>query len=599
MAKLRTKINKGLINILSPTCVKINRNNFEYGENIARIYGITKYPQTTPTGFLSKVTNIPKTFVNIHYRPVANNVITAAINRNTKQNMEQQATSKEMNELKEASISIENMNDLLEMLLRDNERMGQVSVNIMGLSKEKETFEQVENSINDNVASISSINRALPNLQKQCLESISPTYQMDERINEIYGKVMPLSTFVGGFPFASTGFNDGQGYYLAKDVNNSLIITDFWLRSNDRTNSNMVVTGKPGSGKSTAVKHILLNEYARGTKLFILDPEREYIDMAKTLGGDVINVVGGKNKINPLQILKAPVDEDEEVVNGEKDNLNDLARHIGTLEVFFKLYNNDITNLELAELKKCIIKTYNKKDIDWNTDIDELNNEDYPILSDLYETIEIESKKEPDSKELKNLLSYLYDLVKGADQFLWNGHTNININSNIVVFDTKDLQSASDNKKSAEYYNVITYIWNMVEYDRSEKTLICADESYLMVDVRVPQTLIFLRNISKRIRKYEGSLILITHDVEDFLNPSIKQYGQSLLSTACYKILFGTDGQNLLEEIKLFNLTDAERELLEAQIRGHALFIAGTKKIHANFVIDETEFYYMGSAGGR
>ena len=323
MAKLRTKINKGLINILSPTCVKINRNNFEYGENIARIYGITKYPQTTPTGFLSKVTNIPKTFVNIHYRPVANNVITAAINRNTKQNMEQQATSKEMNELKEASISIENMNDLLEMLLRDNERMGQVSVNIMGLSKEKETFEQVENSINDNVASISSINRALPNLQKQCLESISPTYQMDERINEIYGKVMPLSTFVGGFPFASTGFNDGQGYYLAKDVNNSLIITDFWLRSNDRTNSNMVVTGKPGSGKSTAVKHILLNEYARGTKLFILDPEREYIDMAKTLGGDVINVVGGKNKINPLQILKAPVDEDEEVVNGEKDNLND------------------------------------------------------------------------------------------------------------------------------------------------------------------------------------------------------------------------------------------------------------------------------------
>ena len=224
MAKLRTKINKGLINILSPTCVKINRNNFEYGENIARIYGITKYPQTTPTGFLSKITNIPKTFVNIHYRPVANNVITAAINRNTRQNMEQQATSREMNELKEASISIENMNDLLEMLLRDNERMGQVSVNIMGLSKEEDTFEQVENSINDNVASISSINRALPNLQKQCLESISPTYQMDERINEIYGKVMPLSTFIGGFPFASTGFNDGQGYYLAKDVNNSLII---------------------------------------------------------------------------------------------------------------------------------------------------------------------------------------------------------------------------------------------------------------------------------------------------------------------------------------------------------------------------------------
>ena len=599
MGKMRKKLNKGLINILSPTCVKINRNNFEYGENIARVYGITKYPQTSSTGFLSKVTNIPNTFVNIHYRPVANNVITAAINRNTKQNLEQQMTSKELNDLKEASIGIENMNDLLEMILRENEKMGQVSVNIMGFNKTEEGFAEVENRINDNVASISSICRALPNLQKQCLESISPTYKMDDRINEIYGKVMPLSTYIGGFPFASTGFNDGSGYYLGKDVNNSLIITDFWLRSNDRTNSNMVITGKPGSGKSTATKHILLNEYARGTKIFCLDPEREYINMAKELDGDVINVVGGKNKINPLQILKAPVDEDEENTGNEKDNLNDLARHIGTLEVFFKLYNNDISNLEVAQLKKCLVTTYNKKGIDWNTDIEDLKPTDYPILSDLYETIETESKKDKDNIELKNLLSYLYDMVKGADQFLWNGHTNININSSFVVFDTKDLQSASDNKKSAEYYNVITYIWNLVEHDRKEKALICADESYLMVDVRVPQTLIFLRNISKRIRKYEGSLILITHDVEDFLNPAIKQYGQSLLSTACYKLLFGTDGQNLLEEIKLFNLTEAERELLEMQIRGHALFIAGTKKIHINFVIDETEFYYMGSAGGR
>ena len=121
----------------------------------------------------------------------------------------------------------------------------------------------------------------------------------------------------------------------------------------------------------------------------------------------------------------------------------------------------------------------------------------------------------------------------------------------------------------------------------------------MLIDTQVPQTLIFLRNVSKRIRKYEGGLCLITHDIEDFLNPAIKMYGQSLLSTACYKILFGTDGKNLEEETELFKLTEAENELLYAQRRGHALFIAGTKKIHANFVINDTEFKYMGNAGGR
>ncbi len=161
------------------------------------------------------------------------------------------------------------------------------------------------------------------------------------------------------------------------------------------------------------------------------------------------------------------------------------------------------------------------------------------------------------------------------------------------------MQDSSDNKKRAEYYNVITYIWNLIEKDRKEKVLFICDESYLLVDTQIPQTLIFLRNVSKRIRKYEGGLCLITHDVEDFLNPTIKMYGQSLLSTACYKILFGTDGQNLKEEVRLFNLTEAETELLYAQKRGHALFIAGTKKIHANFVLDEVSLKYMGSAGGR
>ena len=135
--------------------------------------------------------------------------------------------------------------------------------------------------------------------------------------------------------------------------------------------------------------------------------------------------------------------------------------------------------------------------------------------------------------------------------------------------------------------------------DRKEKVLFVCDESYLLIDPQVPQTLIFLRNASKRIRKYEGGLCLITHDIEDFLNPQIKMYGQSLLSTACYKILFGTDGKNLEEETTLFKLTEAENELLYSQKRGHALLIAGTKKIHAHFVLDETEFDYMGNAGGR
>jgi anion-transporting ArsA/GET3 family ATPase len=42
----------------------------------------------------------------------------------------------------------------------------------------------------------------------------------------------------------------------------------------------MVFMGVAGVGKSTAVKHLALSEYMKGTKLIFIDPEAEYKDTA-------------------------------------------------------------------------------------------------------------------------------------------------------------------------------------------------------------------------------------------------------------------------------------------------------------------------------
>ena len=76
-------------------------------------------------------------------------------------------------------------------------------------------------------------------------------------------------------------------------------------------------------------------------------------------------------------------------------------------------------------------------------------------------------------------------------------------------------------------------------------------------------------------------------------------YGQALLDIPCYKILMGTDGKNLKETADLYDLTEAEQELLLARKRGHALFMVGAKRLHIHFEIPEYKMYYMGKAGGR
>ncbi len=52
----------------------------------------------------------------------------------------------------------------------------------------------------------------------------------------------------------------------------------------------MVVIGKSGSGKSYATKSILANLAAENSKIFILDPENEYLGLARSLNGKIIDV---------------------------------------------------------------------------------------------------------------------------------------------------------------------------------------------------------------------------------------------------------------------------------------------------------------------
>jgi hypothetical protein len=76
-------------------------------------------------------------------------------------------------------------------------------------------------------------------------------------------------------------------------------------------------------------------------------------------------------------------------------------------------------------------------------------------------------------------------------------------------------------------------------------------------------------------------------------------YGQALLDLATYKIIMGTDGKNLQETKNLYNLTEAEEELIAEKQRGKALMLIGSKRLSINFEIPEYKFSYMGEAGGR
>ncbi len=589
---------EGLINYISPMGLEFNKNNLVIGENKASILSIIKYPQEVNYGWLGKLTNIQNTVACIKYKHVNTGEFIENVANSINKNMVDSEEHKDAIQRQRAEKAVKAGEKIIEALDSENETIGSMSLSLMSIANNDKSFEQANNILKSRVSALNCKSRVMANMQEEALKSISPYYVGAKIIDDVGMKVMPLKTLVGGVPFATSGYTDGSDakYIFAHDLNGGLVALDIWKRLGDRTNSNMAIFGVPGVGKSTVVKYIAINEFMTGTTNVFIDPEGEYKDLCINLGGIVINAGGGSGVINPLQIRNAPSTDEEDLQN------NILATHLQNLDVFFDLYFEDMPTIQKSILKETVIELYANYRITWDTDISTFSNTDFPIMDDLRKLVIIKAEDSESPKlkdEYSNLAILLKDISIGGDSFLFGNHSTIETNSKVVCFDTSGLQSSSDRVKKAQYFNILTYAWEIIARDKKEKVMLYCDEAYLMIDKKVPQSLVFLRNASKRARKYEGGIAVISHAVDDFLSPEIKQYGQALLDTPCFKILMGTDGKNLEELKNLYNLTEAEESFVLSKSRGKAVFMIGSSRLPVNFVIPKHKLELMGSAGGR
>lgn len=594
--------NNTLINLIAPIGFRFYKNKVDIGENTGKVYGITKYNENVDYGWFEPLMNIPGSIATINYTPLPEGDCSDVINSNMnviKRKLEQ--TTDELSK-KRLQRAWDNSDKMLDDISAKQESVGAVSTTIMTLAPEQ-YIDEADSRLRGEIKKGRHRYRLLANMQKEGYRTISPCFLPDKEINNVLDRIAPLKSIMGGFPFASSGYNDGSGYLFAtlSDSSNSTssnMILDLWKRGQDRNNSNLVIMGESGSGKSTKLKDIELMEYALGTKIIVIDPEREQKALCKKLKGNWINAGGGSGRINPLQVRPLPTDPDEDE---EDTGLPSLAAFLMHLKAWFQMACPDITISQLNMLEEMLILTYAQFNMGWDSDFDSFKNEEYPILSDLLNVIEsnLETIEEERKRDMLKVKDYIKNMVTGSLQFLWNGHTTINFDSDFIVLDTFDLQDTPDYIKGAQYYNILTWVWHIGSLNREEKTLIVADEAYLLIDRRIPTALVFLRNSLKRARKYEIAFAIVSHSVVDFLDEEIKKYGEAILDSSSIKILMGCDGKNLEDTVKLYNLTEAEEETIAMKQRGLAIMIIGRMHMKVKFEIAEYKWEYFGSAGGR
>lgn len=188
--------------------------------------------------------------------------------------------------------------------------------------------------------------------QKEGFSSVNPLGS--NQFGSMYERVLPASSVANLFPFNFSGKTDPNGFYIGRDKYGTNILVDFDRRTEDKTNSNILILGNSGQGKSYLMKLLLTNIRESGKKIIILDPEAEYEDLTNSLGGCYIDFMTGRYKINPLE-PKAWNDGQSEADKDAPDAFNKVTRlsqHIAFLKDFSEHTRILLIN-SLIHLKLC------------------------------------------------------------------------------------------------------------------------------------------------------------------------------------------------------------------------------------------------------
>ena len=375
----------------------------------------------------------------------------------------------------------------------------------------------------------------------------------------------------GTYPFITSTIYDEQGILYGTDINNnSLIIIDKFDREKYK-NSNTCIFGSSGSGKSYFTKIQILRNYILNINQYIIDPEREYEKISKSLNGSLIKIgPASKTYINIFDIREDSLEENEEGY---------LATKLNKLIGFFKLIFQDITEEERTELENKIIKIYKNKNIDFNDKSLFKNNKfktstDMPILEDLY-------------KELNKKMQKKIEPVITGSLKCFNNYTNIELNNKLIIGDIYEL---GEENIQFGMYIFIELFWDKIKKDRNSRKIIYLDEIWRLIGITSnKETASFIYKIFKTIRKYGGGATAITQDVSDLFSLEEGAYGKSILNNSELKLFFSLEEENIKTLEKYIDINEKEKIEIKSLRKGESLFFVGQDHILTKINSDKFE----------
>ncbi len=529
----------------------------QIGDTFVRTLFISGYPYVANVGWLNMLINFNHDLdISYHIEQVDPLMALPKLNRKI---TELESTKRSMLKAgkvigSEITDPLESAMELKDKIQRGQEKLFQISIYMTLSASSLEELNKTTQVLETIMASRMFYIKTATFQQLEGLQSVLPRgeNQLAQKRN------LDSSSAALTFPFVSSELVQESGIlYGINKSNNSLVIVDRFSLNN----ANSIIFAQSGSGKSYTAKVEILRQLMQQTKVIVIDPEREYKQLAKSIGGTYIRLSAtSKEKINPFDFsLKS--------VTGE----NGLAEHIQDLTEIISLMAGSLSDEERAVVDKALIKTYKQFGISMRKQKYE-EKVKFPLLKDFYKVLKTMKQKE--------LCHRLDKFVSGSLSSVFTAQTNVDLSNRLVVFDIKDLD---ESLRQIMILTTANFVHSQVKSD-PQKRILVIDEAWLLLQHE--ESARFLAGLVRRARKHYLGVTLISQQANDFLN---QEYGRVIASQSSLRILMKQDTTSIKKVVQEFNLSEYEQQFLLTCDRGEALIIADQNHVAVKIVASEKE----------
>lgn len=288
--------------------------------------------------------------------------------------------------------------------------------------------------------------------------------------------------------------------------------------------------------------NVLLNT---DNEVYVIDPEREYYELAKNLGGAVVRIANGSTSyINPFDMHMDNTDDDGDPIKVKTDFIETVCEiAIGG--------RYGLSPIEKSIIDRCVNVVYEPYLDHLEKTGKRIDYQAAPTMLDFYNVMNMQSQPEAVSMALS-----LERYVKGALD-VFSHHTNIEIDNRFTVFDIKNIGSGL---KELGLQICLDNIWNKMVSNKAKgrDTWFYIDEFYLLM--QKPTSAAYIAEIWKRARKWNGIPTALTQNVEDMLK---SEDARTVINNCSFRMLLGQAPMNRKQLCQMYDISPGGGEVYQ------------------------------------